>query len=134
VKHAREIVVAAFLIGIVVGLRAFPRYEWRDSKRYRDALIRIDRWTGEAQFGVVDAKWGRWVSIWELRADSRGKRSTLQTNVDDAISEIDIALNDAAAPRHGTSELIAGGSLLVWAAGVACGWIARDRLRKRIHI
>jgi hypothetical protein len=51
--------VAALLLAIVVLLRAFPRYEWRDVSGNPFAMIRLDRWTGNAEFGRFgsDSRW-----------------------------------------------------------------------------
>lgn len=52
------IIAAAILFAAVVWYTAFPRYEWRQGPQPR-YLVRIDRWTGQAELG--DLRGGRWV-------------------------------------------------------------------------
>jgi hypothetical protein len=130
VKLARAVpvLVAAFLLFIaVVAFRELPRYDWQPSKQYNDGLLRIDRWTGEVQVGVVDPKWGRWVSVWELQTDARAKASRLDLST--FASDLDRALDASKAGpsatwRSSTSFLVAG-SLLLVVLGAWCGWTVR---------
>ena len=128
-KHARAeiVIVAAFLLCAVVACRELPRYEWQPSKQYSDGLLRIDRWTGEVQYGLADLKWGRWVSIWELQADARAKaaRSDQSTFAGDLDRALDLSGLERFSTTKITTAMLSAGSLLLWASGLACGWMAR---------
>lgn len=58
----------ALIAGALVLHAAVPRYEWRSVPEEKYRLIRIDRWTGDAQIGLVTPGMGRWVS-----SDTRGR-------------------------------------------------------------
>lgn len=63
---------------------AVPRYEWRERHVGNAAtfLIRIDRWTGSADYG----RWqdGRWMSQAAYLAAERGRRITFSADDIDA--------------------------------------------------
>jgi len=42
---------------------AFPRYEWRTVPEDSLVLVRLDRWMGRAQWGMVQRKDGRWKAV-----------------------------------------------------------------------
>lgn len=65
-KHHLSIAVATLIAVVLLAHLAFPRYEWRASAQYNDALIRIDRWTGRAEIGAFRADLGQWVSQAEM--------------------------------------------------------------------
>jgi hypothetical protein len=115
-----------WLVVLVVGLLAiavvskplFPRYEWRASREYTNEMVRIDRWTGQADVGLLRADWGRWVSYTELRRDAADKQ-----------------WNFTGLPRTRDADVIRGLVLvtaLTWLVGCACGWMARTKWHRRI--
>jgi hypothetical protein len=67
------ILAVVLLLSVVLLYRAFPRYEWHTVSAPQ--LLRIDRWTGKTQLGVVSPQWGRWVSYEELNRDWAAKRT-----------------------------------------------------------
>jgi hypothetical protein len=61
---------------------AFPRYEWRIVPEDSLALVRLDRWMGRAQWGMVQRNDGRWKAVGDAgfehprSAGNAGTRST----------------------------------------------------------
>jgi hypothetical protein len=39
---------------------ALPRYDWRPVTGHPTVLVRVDRWTGRADWGVLDRATGAW--------------------------------------------------------------------------
>jgi len=68
---------------------AFPRYEWRAHATHHDALIRVDRWTGRAEHGLLVTASGGWVSVTELRARrNAGGDDSLKRLIDEIDREL----------------------------------------------
>lgn len=44
----------------LVAHAVFPRYDWRPVSGHPNVLVRVDRWTGRAEWGALDKTTGAW--------------------------------------------------------------------------
>jgi hypothetical protein len=65
-RRGYRLAAGLFVAVVILFFSALPRYEWRPTQ-YSDQLLRVDRWTGRAELGILKTDWGRWVSVAELQ-------------------------------------------------------------------
>lgn len=53
----------ALIVLAVVFHAALPRYEWHTVAGQSSVLVRVDRWTGRAQWGAIDRATAEWRPI-----------------------------------------------------------------------
>lgn len=53
----------AVLSAVLLMHAVFPRYEWQPVTGQPTAMLRVDRWTGTATWGVVQPSTGAWVPL-----------------------------------------------------------------------
>jgi len=88
------------LVTVAILLHAsLPRYDWHSISGRPDLMIRVDRWMGRAQWGVMNPETGDWHPLHRAistasRANAPDPTAKLPTNadVDKLLADIDRAI------------------------------------------
>lgn len=90
-------IVAAGVVSIgLLAHAAFPRYDWRDpGGPDRFAYIRVDRWTGRAEWGLF-RNTGEWQKVQAPTAAQGARTTNPDDELEDAIREADRLLSEGA--------------------------------------